>query len=59
MASNILFLALSTIWMVKDVVSNLKDQDIAKPECHTSTQELRREGWTETAVILCKLNKSL
>ena len=22
-------------------------------------QELRREGWTETAVILCKLNKSL
>ena len=30
--SNILFLALSTNWMVKDVVSNLKDQDIAKPE---------------------------
>ena len=23
------------------------------------TQEFRREGWTETAVILCKLNKSL
>ena len=22
-------------------------------------QEFRREGWTETAVILCKLNKSL
>ena len=24
-----------------------------------SKQEFRREGWTETAVILCKLNKSL
>ena len=24
-----------------------------------STQELRREGWTETAVIVYKLNKSL
>ena len=22
-------------------------------------QEFRREGWTETAIILCKLNKSL
>ena len=22
-------------------------------------QEFRREGWTETAVIVCKLNKSL
>ena len=25
----------------------------------TLNQESRREGWTETAVILCKLNKSL
>ena len=25
----------------------------------SSDQEFRREGWTETAVILCKLNKSL
>ena len=24
-----------------------------------SDQEFRREGWTETAIILCKLNKSL
>ena len=22
-------------------------------------QEFRREGWTETAIILCKLNQSL
>ena len=22
-------------------------------------QEFRREGWTETAIIVCKLNKSL
>ena len=36
-ASNIIFFALSTTWMVKDVVSNLKDQDISKPECHKST----------------------
>ena len=46
-ASNILFLALSTIWMVKDVVSNLKDQDIAKPECHTSTYAV----WIPTNII--------
>ena len=26
---------------------------------HTSYQEFRREGWTETAIIVCKLNKSL
>ena len=23
------------------------------------TQEFRREGWTETAIMVCKLNKSL
>ena len=30
-----------------------------KPPMDTLVQELRKEGWTETAIILCKLNKSL
>ena len=28
-------------------------------EIETFMQEFRREGWTETVIILCKLNKSL
>mgnify|MGYP001324118500 CR=1 FL=1 len=28
-------------------------------EAVTRDQEFRREGWTEAAIILCKLNKSL
>ena len=27
--------------------------------CDILIQEFKREGWTETAIILCRLNKSL
>ena len=32
---------------------------IFSPLANGLYQEFRREGWTETAIILCKLNKSL
>ena len=38
----------------KNVIQAMTSNDI-----DNENQEFRREGWTEAAIILCKLNKSL
>ena len=42
-----------------DIFFLLLDWKKEAAKIDNTPQELRREGWTETAVILCKLNKSL
>ena len=52
----------SAAQLPKILIRNLtKGGTCPQPESfvHCSNQESRREGWTDAAIMLCKLNKSL